>query len=318
MRIAVTGATGFVGGAVVERLAAEGHEVVGFGRRPRPAGFGHRYVAWDMAVEGPVPGALAESDAVVHTAAHVAPWGPDAPFIATTVDGTSRLVGGLDSRVRLVVVGSASVYDPQVPHLAARESEAPVSPHRYLNAYGRAKAAQERLLMATRPDAIVLRPRAIWGRGDRTLLPRILARVRFGRLPLPDGGRHPVSATHVSSVVEAVVAALRHPSVAGPVNVSDATPTTSAALVEMAANALGVRIRIVPIASSLAWTAAAVSEALWRGARLPGEPPVSRFAIAGLVQPFTLDLTRLHEELGVRPDIDLERAARELGPPSAY
>jgi nucleoside-diphosphate-sugar epimerase len=317
MRIAVTGATGFVGGAIVERLATAGHEVVGLGRQARPPGYGHRYVAWDLAGGEPAPAVLAESDAVVHAAANVSPWGPDGPFIATTVDGTDRVLGGLSPETRLVVIGSASVYDPRLPHLGAREPEAPVSPDRYLNAYGRAKAAQERLVSGARPDAIVLRPRAIWGPGDRTLLPRILRRIRAGGLPIPGGGRSAVSATHISSVVSAVEAALARPTVHGPVNVADATPTTSAALLRTVAAALGIPLWIVPVPVGLAWGAGAVAEAVWTVARLPGEPPVSRYAVAALGRPFTLDLTRLHSELGVRPDIDVEAAARNLALPAA-
>jgi nucleoside-diphosphate-sugar epimerase len=138
MRIAVTGSTGFVGGAIVEHLAAAGHDVVAIGRRPRPADFRHRYVAWDLAADGPSPPDLAACDAVVHAAAHVAPWGPEAPFRRVTVAGTERLLGAMDPTARVVVIGSASVYDPRVPYALAPERDAPVAADRYLNAYGRA------------------------------------------------------------------------------------------------------------------------------------------------------------------------------------
>ena len=110
-----------------------------------------------------------------------------------------------------MVIGSASVYDPRVPQVAARERDAPVPPGRYLNAYGRAKAAQEGVVLARRPDALVLRPRAVWGPGDRTLLPRVMARARGGVLPLPGGGRRPASMTYIDSLVLAVTAALDAP-----------------------------------------------------------------------------------------------------------
>ena len=312
MRIAVTGATGFVGGAIADHLARQGHEVLAIGRRPRPDAFAHEYVAWDLAEDAPAPPELAACGTVVHAAAHVTPWGPDAPFRTVTVGGTERLLRAIDPVARLVVIGSASVYDPRVPHDAAREPEAPVAADRYFNAYGRAKADQERLVLATRPDAIVLRPRAVWGPGDTTLLPRILGRVRRHRLPLPDGGRHPMSATHISSLTAAVAAAIERPAIAGPVNVADATPTTPADLLTSLFAALDMPVRIVAVPAPLTWAAAGAAEVAWRVTGRTDEPPVTRFAVAGLARPFTLDLERLHGELGVHPDVDVAHAARQL------
>ena len=165
-------------------------------------------------------------------------------------------------------------------------------------------------MLAARPDAVVLRPRAIWGPGDTTLLPRILARVRGGRLPLPDGGRHPMSTTHISSLTTAVAAALERPAVAGPVNVADATPTTPARLLGTLFEALGMNVphRGGPGAAGLGCRRGR------RGCLAPrrpsNEPPITRYAVAGLARPFTLDLGRLHRELGVEPDVDVAWAAR--------
>lgn len=309
MRIAVTGATGFVGGALTDHLDAAGHEVLAIGRQSRPDTMRHRYERWDLGLDGPAPPGMAACEAVVHTAAHVAPWGPEAPFRAVTVRGTERLVRAVHPAARLVVIGSASVYDPRVRHVAVMEAEGPVAPDRYLNAYARAKADQEWLVATARPDAIILRPRAVWGPRDTTLLPRILAQIRKGWLPLPDGGRHAASTTHISSLAAAVLAAIERPTVSGPVNVADATPTPTAALLGTLFDALRMRVRIVPIPASLAWVSAEAVEAAWSLAGRRSEPFLTRYAVAGLSHPFTLDLGRLHRELGVVPDVKLDTAA---------
>jgi len=131
MRIAVTGATGFVGGAIADHLAMSGHHVLSVGRRADAGSLARDYLLWDLAGDAPPPPELAACDAVVHAAAHVAPWGPEAPFRQVTVAGTQRLLGALDPRARLVVIGTASVYDPNVKHLLARETEGPVAADRY-------------------------------------------------------------------------------------------------------------------------------------------------------------------------------------------
>lgn len=317
MRVAVTGVTGFIGGAIARRLLADGIEVLGLGRREDPAPWTGKYARWDLASPMPPPvetlDALRACDAVVHAAAHVATWGPDAPFVRVTVDGTARLLDALDAvEPRLVVIGSSSVYDPRAAHDArhpAREPEGPVPDDRYLGAYALAKAAQERLVLRRRPDAIVLRPRAVWGPGDRTLLPRLLARVHLGRLPLPAGGRLPASHTHVDSLCDAVVAALEQPAVAGPVNVADATPSSPAALVTALGAARGAPITVIPVPAALAEGAAAAIQAVYLASGTRREPPLTRYAVAAFVRPHVLDLARLHGELGIAPDRDLSRGA---------
>ena len=310
MRVAVTGATGFIGGHIVRRLVDDGHEVLALGRRthrpPMPDGMG--YATWDLGSGQPPPDDLARCDAVVHVAAHVADWGPRSAFRAVTIEGTGRLLEGVAPDARVVLIGTASVYDPQRPHPCAREDEAPVE--RYMNEYGRAKAEQERLTRRKRPDAVVLRPHAVYGPGDRTLLPRLLAARRRGGLVLPAGGRHPMSVTHVDTVADAVLAALREPTIAGPVNVADATPVTPAALLSEMFGAMGRPTRIRSVPPRVAWVVASAAERAWRVAGASRPPPVTRYAVSHLAGPFVLDLTRLHSELRIRPD----RSYRELLP----
>jgi nucleoside-diphosphate-sugar epimerase len=315
VRIAVTGATGFVGGAVARRLISAGRDVLAIGRSADgPDGID--YAQWDLSTDAPPPAELRSIGAVVHAAAHVAGWGDDRVFQAVTVAGTAKLLDVLDPAARLIVIGSSSVYAQDGRTELYLEADGPVEEHRYLGPYARAKADQERLIAARRPSAIVLRPRSVWGPGDKTLLPRVEARVRVGRLLLPDGARHSMSTTHIESLVDAVDAALEHEDIRGPVNVADATPHSPAELLEALFAAQGRSVRILGIPGGLAARAAVALEAAYRLARLRGEPPFTRYAIDALVAPVILDLTRLHDELKVKPDADLGSRASELAGPA--
>lgn len=311
MRIAVTGATGFVGGAIVRRLAAHGHVVLALGRSvagPEAV----EYARWDLGVDGPPPTGLSGCDAVVHAAAHVAGWGDERVFQAVTVMGTARVIDAMDPAARLVVIGSSSVYVPDGRQGTYQESDAPLEPRRYLGPYPRAKADQERLIEARRPDAIVLRPRAVWGPGDRTLLPRVESRVRSGRLVLPDGGRNRMSMTHIESLADAVGAALTHPDVRGPVNVADATPRSPRELLMALFAARNEPLRIVGVPGRLADGVAIALESTYRLAATRREPPITRYAISALAASVVLDLARLHDELGIIPDVDLVSKVGQL------
>jgi 2-alkyl-3-oxoalkanoate reductase len=112
--------------------------------------------------------------------------------------------------------------------------------------------------------------------------------------------------TYVDSLVAAVVAGLERPTVRGPVNVADATPVVPAELITELFDRLYRPIRILPVPIAAARALAAVVERTWRIARIPAEPPLTRYAVAAFAEPVLLDLARLHGDLQVAPDADLD------------
>lgn len=171
--LAVTGATGFVGGHLLDLALAEGHEVRALTRRPQPPRAG---MAW---VEGALdrPDALAAladgADAVIHVAG--ATGAPDrAGFAAVNFEGTRATLAAAAR------AGSARFV--HVSSLAAREPG--------LSDYGWSKAEAERLVRASPPGWTIVRPPAIFGPRDHELraLFRLLARG-WAVLPAPPAGQ---------------------------------------------------------------------------------------------------------------------------------
>ena len=298
MRVAVTGASGFVGSAVCRGAVAAGWRVHSFGRRPGVALPGVAYHRWDLTGAEPCPIDPSDVELVVHAAATVTDWTPPGRRGPSDVDQLRRVLAAFP-HARLVHISTASVYDPYRPTVMATEELAPVA--RYSTVYATQKAAAERLL-AGRPGTVVLRPRAVYGPGDRTLLPRLLAALRGDALWLPAGGAVRQSLTSVENLVAAVL--LAGPAeVAGVFNVTDANPVTLLdALREVLAErglAETVRIRSVPVGMALA--AATVDEAAYRLARRSTPPRLTRYAVGQLAVERTLDITAARTHLGYHP-----------------
>ena len=305
MKIAVTGATGFIGRSAMASLVAAGHEILAFGRRPATdpaartlAAIGARdYISWDIAA--PLPHA-AHVDAVIHCAADVAAAPPRHRAALINVQGTAHTLRAFADAPRFIHLSSASVYGiaPDATPIAEDRPFLPATA--YPGPYGATKAAAERLILAANRPAVILRPRAVYGPGDTTLLPRLLAARRFGVLPLPGDGTNPVAVTAIGNLCHAIDRALAHDGTAT-FNIADAdTPTLRALLTEVFA-AVGQPTRLIPLPP---WPLQAAAHALdwwWRAARRPGEPRLTPYAIAQLRHPCVLDLTRARTHLGYVP-----------------
>ncbi|MET9224621.1 NAD-dependent epimerase/dehydratase family protein [Lentzea sp. NPDC003310] len=282
MRLAVTGATGFVGGAVCRAAEARGWRVHAYGSR-----------SWDIAA-GPLTDPPVV-DAVVHCAAAVTDWGSAAEIRRVNVVGTRNVLETFPG-ARFVHMSSASVYDPFRPTVSAVESAAPVG--RYLTAYGATKAEAEGVAL-THPDSVVLRPHAVYGPGDPTLLPRVLSAIRGRTLFLVGDGQALQSLTSIDNLAHAsLLACTGRP---GVYNVADAAPVVLEQALRdlLRERGLDVRIRYLPL--RLAWSLAAVAEPVWRLARRAEPPRLTRYAISHLAEERTLDITAARTHLGYEP-----------------
>jgi nucleoside-diphosphate-sugar epimerase len=293
MRVAVTGAGGFVGGAVATALADLDHEVVGFGRRLD--GWSHpraRYRVWDLTT-GPLR-ADRGFEAVVHCAALADDWAPREGAMRVNRDGT-RMVARSFPDARIVHLSTSSVYDAFTPSVEVTEDAAPV--RRHLSAYSESKTLAEFELAGT--DAVILRPHAVYGPGDTTLLPRILAGVRRGRLTLPEGADVRHSLTSIGNLVLAVRRGLDRRSPAGIYNIADDVPVLLSAVLREFLERRGVRARLRSIPYPAAFALAGTLEAAARLTRT--RPRLTRYAVSQFGMERTLDLTRARGALGYHP-----------------
>jgi len=312
-RIVVSGATGFLGGHLCAHLAALGYAVLGLGRDAGKGATlrdkGCRFEAVDLA-ETDRLATTETADVFIHAAALSSAWGPRAAFERANVTGTRHALAiarALGVR-RFVFISSPSVYFRFCDQLHVSETM-PLPPP--VNPYAASKVLAEDLVRASGLDAIILRPRGLYGPGDTALLPRLI-RAAAHPIPLPRKGQAVTDLTFVDDVVRAIVCAMDAPArFAGRTyNISGGEALAMRDIIGRAASAAGIRTRFQPCPAAVVLTAARLAEAAaWLR---PGQPePVLTVYGAGLLAfSQTLDISRARDELGFRPQVSFADGLR--------
>lgn len=310
-RIAITGATGFLGGALCQRLLANGARVLALGRdRGKLAALsalGAETLAHDLS-DGPPSLQGAPLSHVVHCAALSSAWGTHAAFHSANVSGTQSAIAfaKANGARRFVHISTPSLYFRFRDQPGVREDAPLPTP---VNAYAATKRQAEMLVRAEGGlDTVILRPRGLYGRGDTALLPRLLRAAQSGPLPLIRGGTAETDLTHVEDVVDAAIAALNAPpDLATRVfNISSGQPLSVRKIAEAAAARAGISVRWRKLPAAVMFGAARILEL---GASLHPEKPEPRVTAygAGLFAfTQTLDLTAARTHLRWTPRIGFE------------
>jgi nucleoside-diphosphate-sugar epimerase len=297
--VLITGSNGFIGRQIAVAAARRGWDVIGLGRAAAPATPVSRYLEHDIRVPLTIDDQV---DAVVHCAAIASPWARPAAFTKTNVDGTRQLLDWCQrhGQPHLALVSSTSVLYRHADQLDLTEDSPPPPENEQINAYSRSKLAAEKLVRSYPARWTVLRPRAVFGPGDTTLLPRVLAVAGRGVLPVlePAHGR-PVRCdlSYVDTIAEYAVAAIERQA-SGVYNLTNGEPVDLYPFLLGVLRRLGYtpRPRRIPLAAAM--TAAGAAELV--SAALLGyrEPPLTRFAVSMLAYSRTFDPAKCRRDLG--------------------
>jgi nucleoside-diphosphate-sugar epimerase len=286
VKVAVTGATGFIGRHVAAHLAARGDTVVPV-RRP----FDRDALA----------GALCGCEAVVHLAGVVSAL-RERDYALANVDGTRAIAEAAGAAgVRMIDISSLAVAGPAPPS-APHIEEGPAAP---INAYGRSKLEGERVVRSTSGlHWTILRPGVVYGPSDRALLP-VFRMARLGVLPLIGRTTAAYTFVHVADLMQAITAAVDRGPHGETFFVGHPQPVFARELLEAIRKASGRGAApIVRVPMGLARLAA------WGGdlaGAIAGRPmPLNSRRYAEMAADgFVCRVDKLRERLGVAAAIDL-------------
>jgi nucleoside-diphosphate-sugar epimerase len=322
MKVLVTGGNGFLGRAVVAELRQRGHAVSSASRRPSREleRLGVRTLTCDLRNAEHVERAVHGQEAVVHCAALTGIHGARTDFVRTNVEGTRHVIEACrrNSVPRLVHTSSPSVVFDGRSHRHADESRRLA--RRFLAPYPATKAIAERDVLAANGRnlaTLALRPHLVLGPGDASLLPRLVARHRAGKLAQVGRGDNEVSFTWIENAAVAHADALERLEPGAPCAgrayfVAQREPVRLWPWLAELFERAGMAPIATRVSLPVAYAAGAACELAWKLARRRTEPPMTRFLALQLGTSHSYSIAALERDLGYRERVTTAEATERL------
>jgi nucleoside-diphosphate-sugar epimerase len=314
MKALVTGATGFLGGALTRRLHSMGWDVTALGRNAAKLdqleAEGLRVLQADLKEKSVISAACKGQEIVFHCAAFPSPWGNFETFYQANVIGTFNVIRGCEEHKvkRLVYVSTPSLYFGYSSRTNVKETDALPEP---VSNYAATKILAEEEIdkaFANGLATISIRPRAIFGPGDTVIFPRLIPRLQSGRLPILGDGENIVDLTYIENVVDALLLCAEAPAntLGKKYNISNGQPVKIWQLVERICDELSLSHPKRKISYRTASAAATVLELLYTLIPTHPEPPLTRMSVSMMANSTTLDITAAKQELGYQPKVSVD------------
>lgn len=332
MKALITGATGFIGSHLVDRLIERGDEVRALVRSGSDVAYlegrGVELARGDITEPASLPPAVDGVEAVYHFAAQVSDWGPWREFRSVTIEGTRNLLkaAARASVARFLHVSSDAVYAHR--YLGKRMTEDTPLETRFTwwDYYRRSKLAAERLARRYHDDGrlavTAVRPGVVLGERDRATLPGVVGFLRSKSAAYMGGGRNRLPCVYAGDVAAGCVLAATTDKAAGQAyNLVSHETVTQRDMFEAIAEETGLtppkRAMPLPLAYSVGFAMELASVLTGRRSR----PSLTRFAVTLIGADYLEDAGKAESELGwraqtpmreaVRRSIGWQRAARE-------
>lgn len=307
MKVFITGATGFIGKAVVKNLIKDKHSVTELllpQEDERLAG-GSAFVRGDVTQRESLAGKMKGHDAVIHLAGAVGyqSWKNCRNI---NIHGARNVVDeAVHSGVRRFIhMSSVSVYG-RVPNVLIGED----FPHRKIgDPYGDTKIDAENIIhevaLGGALDVTIIRPTAVYGEGDDKFLPKLIENLKSGKFRIVGSGEHSVDLINVSDIADFVLLVLKEPkSIGKTYNLANLENPSWNEMLQAISSELGIPMPEKHLPYQLAYAFGGVMEFLSFFSRKP--PRLNRYSIRLIGQPYHYSTDRARQEMGFTPRIKL-------------
>ena len=321
MRALVTGASGFIGSHIVDRVLEQGHTVRALVRPSSDVSYleerGVELVRGDLTDPDSLAPAVEGIETVFHAAAMVGDWGPWRAFKSATIEGTRNVLkAAAQAGVRRFLhISSDAVYSHRCLGKRMTEETPLETRFTWWDYYRRSKLAAERLAWRYSDDGrlsvTALRPGVVLGERDRATVPGVIAFLRSKSAMYLGGGHNRLPYVYAGDVADAcLLAASSDKAAGGAYNVVSPEKVTQrdlfASVAEESGLALPKRAMPLPIAYGIAFVMELASVLGGRRSR----PSLTRFSVTMIGGHYLEDATKTERELGWRAETPMREAVR--------
>lgn len=321
--VLLTGATGYLGGYVISELKEHDYNIIAIGRNKKRGqeleSLGCKFYQTDFADEARMRDIFNENkiDYVIHTGALSSAWGAYDDFYHCNVEGTEIIAGlCMENDVkRMVYISSPSVYCAKRDRLDIKEDE--VDESNEMNYYIKTKIISEQRLRGLVEKGLkvtILRPRALIGKGDPSLMPRLMRANKKIGIPLFNKGKNYVDVTCVENVAYACLLAMKKDVASGSVyNITNGEPHEFKEILEKFCVAASQKPKFLALPFPLIYGVASMLEWMNKTFHMKSEPVLTKYTVCTLAFSQTLCLDRARNELGYEPKLSLEEGVKNYG-----
>lgn len=319
MKILLTGATGGLGFRTLERLIENPkiEKIIATGRVIRPTHFVEHnkvnYQLGNLEAVNFVSELVEQVDYIVHAAALSSPWGKYAEFEKANVFTMNNLITTAKTHniKRFVYVSTPSLYFNGKDRFNVKETD-PL-PNEFVNAYSKTKREAEVALEKSKIPYVTLRPRALIGRGDTIIMPRLIRAFEEGKLKIIGDGKNIVDLTSLANVADSIELSL-FVSDAGlyqTYNITNGEPVKLWETIEKVLLMLGHEINKKKIPYPIVKMLSQIMELKAKVTNYQ-EPALTTYGVGILAKSFTMDISKAKSLLGYSPKVSTNEAIDEF------
>ncbi|MCC5918028.1 MAG: NAD(P)-dependent oxidoreductase [Cryomorphaceae bacterium] len=313
-KVFVTGATGFLGRHLIERLLAENHDIVALTRKKdslsnlplqEVVGSFNDIDKWEKY--------LSKCDVLIHCAAKVEFWGAWQDYYRDNTLATLELLQAAEKNhvSKFIYISSESVLQDKTDLVDIDETYPyPLEPSSY---YGKSKMLAEQGILAFvgNIQKIILRPTFIYGKGVNAM-ETLKNKINSGAFSWIDKGNIRMEMVYVKNVVEGIIKAINNGNNNEIYNITDHSKLSVKEFLSDLMATINVVISKKSTPSFIAKPAASIVEKIWRVLGIKSYPPLTRFDLSFIAMNRQYKTEKARNELKYKPIFSTAEAIKEM------